>query len=320
MTFLITEWMPTGVDLLEAAGATVYDVTLWRDHARLFELLADCEALIVRNQTQVDAELLGRAPVLKVVGRLGIGLDNLDLNALRERNVTVVTGGNANAISVAEYTIAAMLALARRLTAADRSTKGGEWDRATFGAGVELYGKTLGLIGLGDIGARVAKRANAFGMRISAHDPLITPTHFAAAEFDVALMDLDDVLRGSDFVSLHVPLLPATANLINAARLALMKPTAMLINSSRGGIVDEDALAQALREKRLGGATLDVRAHEPPVKDDPLTQLDNVLLTPHIAGLTVEAQARVCTAVAEDVLRALRGERPNFAVHLTSSR
>lgn len=314
MPILITEWMPVGVDRLEAFGATTYDSALWRDRARLFDLLSECEALIVRNQTQVDAELLDHAPKLKVVGRLGVGLDNLDLNALRERGITVVTGGNANAVAVAEYTLAAMLALARKLPAADRSTKGGAWDRATFGAGVELYGKTLGLIGLGDIGARVAKRADAFGMRVIAHDPLITPTHFAAAEFGVTLMALDDVLRESDFVSLHVPLLPATANLINAERLARMKPTAILINTSRGGIVDEPALVQALGEGRLGGAALDVRAHEPPGEADPLAQFENVLLTPHVAGLTAESQARVCTAVAEDVLRVLRGEKPMFAV------
>jgi phosphoglycerate dehydrogenase-like enzyme len=206
-----------------------------------------------------------------------------------------------------------MIALARRLPAADRSTKGGAWDRAAFGSGAELYGKTLGLIGLGDIGARVTKRALAFGMRVIAHDPLITPMHFAAAELGVALMPLEDVLRTSDFVSLHLPLLPTTANLINAERLALMKPTAILINTSRGGIIDEAALADALRTGRLGGAALDVRAQEPPMGDDPLATLDNVLLTPHIAGLTVESQARVCTTVADDVLRVLRGERPLFS-------
>lgn len=314
MPILIPEWMPVGVDRLEAFGATTYDSALWRDRARLLDLLSDCEALIVRNQTQVDAELLDHAPKLKVVGRLGVGLDNLDLEALRARGITVVTGGNANAISVAEYTLAAMLTLARRLPAADHHTKGGGWDRAAFGAGFELHGKTLGLIGLGDIGARVARRALAFGMRVVAHDPLITPHHFAAAELGVMLTPLDDLLGESDFISLHVPLLTTTHHLINTERLARMKPTAMLINTSRGGIVDEAALIEALRAGRLGGAALDVREHEPPEQPDPLAQFENVLLTPHIAGLTAESQARVCRAVAEDVLRALRGERPLFAV------
>jgi len=310
---VITEWMPTGIERLHTAGEVIYEPALWRARERLFALLNDCQALIVRNQTRVDAELLTHAPALKVVGRLGVGLDNLDLPALRARDIVVVTGGQANSIAVAEYAIGAMIALARRLPAADRSTKGGAWDRAAFGSGAELYGKTLGLIGLGDIGARVAKRALAFGMRVIAHDPLITPMHFAAAELGVALMPLEDVLRTSDFVSLHLPLLPTTANLINAERLALMKPTAILINTSRGGIIDEAALADALRTGRLGGAALDVRAQEPPMGDDPLATLDNVLLTPHIAGLTAESQARVCTTVADDVLRVLRGEQPLFS-------
>ncbi len=312
--FLITEWMPVGVDRLAAAGVTLYDPELWRDRARLSAQLANCAALIVRNQTRVDAALLANAPQLRVVGRLGVGLDNLDLEALRARGITVVTGGNANAIAVAEYTLAAMLTLARRLPAADHHTKGGGWDRAAFGAGLELHGKTLGLIGLGDIGARVARRALAFGMRVVAHDPLITPHHFAAAELGVTLAPLDDLLGESDFISLHVPLLPTTRHLINAERLARMKPTAALINTSRGGIVDEAALLEALRAGRLGGAALDVRAHEPPEQPDPLAQFENVLLTPHIAGLTAESQARVCQAVAEDVLRVLRSERPLFAV------
>jgi D-3-phosphoglycerate dehydrogenase len=311
---LITEWMPHAVELLRAVGETTYDPTLWKEAPRLRERLAQCQALVVRNQTQVSADLLAHAPALKVVGRLGVGLDNLDLESLRSRGVTVVTGGSANAISVAEYALAAMLALSRKLTAADHNTKQGQWDRATFGAGGELFGKTLGLIGLGDIGARVAKRAEAFGMRLIAHDPLITPNHFAGAELGIALLPLADVLRESDVVSLHVPLLPATKHLLNAERLAQMKPSAILINTSRGGIVDEAALADALRNGALGGAALDVREQEPPGPADPLAHCDNVLLTPHIAGLTAESQQRVCTAVAQDVVRVLRGERPLFAV------
>jgi D-3-phosphoglycerate dehydrogenase len=314
MKYLITEWMPNGIELLREHGDVVYDTTLWNDRPRLFDALSDCDALIVRNQTQVDAKLLGASPRLKVVGRLGVGLDNLDLNALRERNVIVVTGGNANAVSVAEYAMAAMMVLSRKLVAADASTKSGMWARATFGAGAELFGKTLGLIGLGDIGARVAKRAVAFGMKVIAHDPLITPTHFASAEFDVGLVSLDEVLRCSDFISLHVPLIPSTKHLIDHNRISQMKPTAILINSSRGGIVDEVALASALSEKRIGGAALDVREKEPPDSNDALARFENVLLTPHIGGLTVEAQARVCVSVAQDVLRVLRGEKPMFAV------
>lgn len=314
MTIVVTELIwPSGLALLERAGHVIYDQTLWTDRQRLLSLLAHCQALIVRNQTRVDAELVSGAPGLRVVGRLGVGLDNLDMRALRERGIAVVTGGNANAISVAEYAIGAMLALARSLPGADASTRAGGWDRQRF-TGTELYGKTLGLLGLGDVGARVARRASAFGMRLIAYDPALTPTHLAVAEFGVQLLDLDEVLRQSDFLSLHLPLLPSTRNLVNADRLALMKPTAYLINSSRGGVVDEMALASALASGRLAGAALDVRASEPPGAGDPLTSLQNVLLTPHIAGLTQEAQDRICTAVAGDVLRVLAGQKPVFGV------
>ena len=314
MRILISElnW-PRGISLLEAAGNVTYDKTIFKDRPRLLAALADVDALIVRNQTQVNSDLLGAAPKLKVVGRLGVGLDNLDLSALRERNVTVVTGGTANAISVAEYAMGAFLAMARRLVPADASTKAGGWDRAAF-TGFELYGKTLALVGLGDIGARVARRGAAFGMRVIAYDPLITAAHFNAAEHGVALLPLDQVLRQADFISLHVPLLPSTANLINAERLATMKPGAYLVNTSRGGIVDEAALAAALRAGKLAGAALDVRVNEPPGAGDPLAGAPNLLLTPHVAGITDEAQDRISVAVAEDVLRVLRGERPLFAV------
>lgn len=314
MRFVISElnW-PRGIALLEAAGSVVYDKTLWRDRERLVSALATADALIVRNQTRVDAALLAAAPVLKVVGRLGVGLDNLDLPALARRGVTVVTGGTANAIAVAEYAMGAFLTMARRFVGADASTRAGGWDRAAFTGG-ELYGKTLGLIGLGDIGARVARRGAAFGMHVIAHDPLITPTHFNAAELGVTLLPLDAVLHQADFLSLHVPLLPSTANLIDAARLACMKPTAYLVNTSRGGIVHEADLAAALRAGGLAGAALDVRVSEPPGRDDPLAGAPNLLLTPHIAGITDEAQDRISVAVAEDTLRVLRGERPLFAV------
>jgi D-3-phosphoglycerate dehydrogenase/(S)-sulfolactate dehydrogenase len=206
-----------------------------------------------------------------------------------------------------------MLTLARKLAGADASTKAGKWERAKF-TGFELFGKTLGLIGMGDIGARVAKRAVAFGMNIIAHDPLLTPTHFAPAEFGATLLPLEAVLQQADFVSIHVPLLPSTRNLLNAERLAMMKSSAIILNSSRGGIIDEVALTQALTDKRIGGAALDVRLNEPPGVDDPLAKFENVLLTPHVAGITEEAQDRICTAVAQDILRVLRGERGLFEV------
>lgn len=314
MQHIVTElcW-PSGVRLLSQSAPTLYDPSLHKDRERLLSHLGDCAALVVRNQTRVNRELLDRAPSLRVVGRLGVGLDNLDLPALRERGIVAVTGGNANAIAVAEYAIAAMLALARRIAPAHADTRAGGWDRVAF-TGTELYGKTLGLIGMGDIGARVARRAAAFGMDLVAYDPALTPSHFSPSEFGARLLSLEDVLRVSDYVSLHVPLLDGTRHLINAERLALMKHTARIVNSSRGGIIDEIALFEALREGRLAGAALDVREVEPPPAGDALAGLPNVLLTPHIGGLTDEAQDKICTAVAEDVLRVLRGERPLFGV------
>jgi D-3-phosphoglycerate dehydrogenase/(S)-sulfolactate dehydrogenase len=314
MRIVISELMwPHGVGLLQAAGPSIYDETLWQDRARLRTLLADCVALVVRNQTRVDAELVQVAPALRVVGRLGVGLDNLDMPALRSRGITVVTGGNANSLSVAECTMAMILALARGLVQANASTHAGAWERQRF-TGFEICGQTLGLLGLGDVGARVARRAGAFGMRLLAHDPVLTPSHMAVAEFGVTLVSLDTLFAQSDFVSLHLPLTASTRGLVSRERLALMKSSAFLINTSRGGVVDEDALAESLEARRLAGAALDVRDHEPPSSPDRLAALPNVLLTPHIAGLTHQSQDGICTSVAQDVLRVLAGQEPSFPI------
>lgn len=305
---------PPGPELLAASGReTVADPTLWRDPERLHDVLETAEALIVRNQTRVDAALLAAAPRLRVIGRLGVGLDNIDLPSARERGITVTAGRNANAIAVAEYVLAAMLHSARNLPAADASVRAGQWDRTSFG-GHELWGKTLGLIGAGEIGRRVARRARAFGMGVVAYDPLVGPYDDAPAEQGIALLPLADVLARADFVSLHVPLLPATRHLVNVATLSSMRPGAVLINTSRGAIVDEAALLQALDSGRPAFAVLDVREQEPPPPDDPLRQHPAVLLTPHIAGLTAEAQERTSRLVVGDVLRVLDGERAIGAV------
>ncbi len=312
---IVTEMLaPPGPELLAASGLqTIADETLWRDPVRLRELLPAAEALIVRNQTRVDAELLQAAPRLRVIGRLGVGLDNIDLQAARARGVVVTAGRNANAIAVAEYVLAAMLHAARGLSAADASVRAGQWDRTRFG-GRELWGSTLGLIGAGEIGRRVARRARAFGMRVIAHDPLVGPYDFAPAEQDIALLPFEEVLARADYVSLHVPLLPATRRLINAKTLAQMRPDAVLINTSRGAVVDEAALRDALDAGCPRFAVLDVREQEPPPSDDPLRSHRAVLLTPHIAGLTAEAQERTSQLVVGDVLRVLDGERAIGAV------
>jgi D-3-phosphoglycerate dehydrogenase len=312
---VVTEMLaPPGPDLLEAAGRPVkLDPTLWNDPMRLRSQLGEAQALIVRNQTRVTAELLEAAPKLRVIGRLGVGLDNIDLAAARARNITVTSARNANAIAVAEYVLAAMLHIARNLAAADDSVRVGMWDRVQFG-GTELWGRTLGLVGVGEIGRRVAKRAQSFGMTVLGYDPLVGPYDFAPAEQEITLLSLDELLARADVVSLHVPLVPETRYLINAERLAQMRQHAVLINTSRGGIIDEAALLDALASGHLYRAVLDVSEIEPLPAESPLRLCEAAILTPHVAGLTAEAQERTSRLVVGDVLRVLSGERAIGAV------
>jgi D-3-phosphoglycerate dehydrogenase len=307
---LVTEMLaPPGPALLAGSGQRIHsDPLLWNEPERLRALLPEAQALIVRNQTRVTAQLLEAAPNLRVIGRLGVGLDNIDLEAARARGIVVTAGRNANAIAVAEYVLAAMLHAARELAAADASVRAGGWDRVRFG-GTELWGRTLGLIGVGEIGRRVAARASAFGMHVIGYDPLLGPYDFAPQEQGIALVALDEVLAQSDVLSLHVPLLPVTRHLINADTLSRMQEHAILINTSRGGIIDEGALLSALNAGRPRLAVLDVREIEPPPAGDPLLACPAVLLTPHIAGLTVQAQERTSRLVVGDVLRVLAGEQ-----------
>lgn len=295
--------------LAEGGARYLYDPGLWQRRSALLPALAEAEALIVRNQTRVDRDLLAAAPNLRVVGRLGVGLDNLDLPALRERGITVCAARSANAISVAEYVLAGMMTAVRNLVAADASVRAGRWDRAGFTGG-ELYGKTLGIVGVGDIGLRLALRAGAMGMRVLGYDPLLPPFNLGADELRVQLCTLDELVAQSDFISLHVPLVPATRNLFDGPRLQAMKSDAWLINTARGGIVDETALAAALHAGRIGGAILDVFAQEPLLAEHPLRAAPNCILTPHVAGLTRESGHRVATMVARDVLLALAGAKP----------
>ena len=286
-----------------------YDPKLFGDRAALTKLLHDADALVVRNQTRVDGALVKNASKLKVVGRIGVGLDNLELPVLRERNITVTWAPGTNAVSVAEYVLGVMLTFSRAFTRVSAELHQGRWDRQAA-IGTELYGKTLGIVGLGDIGSRLAKRAGALGMRVLASDPVVHGSSFAVQEYGLELTPLETLLERADFVSLHAPLLPSTKNMIDAAALARMKPTAFLINTARGGLVDEAALADALRNGRLAGAALDVRVKEPPPENDPLQGLDNLILTPHIAGVTEESNRRASLHVAEDVRRVLAGQKP----------
>ncbi len=297
------------IALLEQRAEVVYDSRLHDNQEELAAALGGAAALIVRNKTFVGPGLLARAPELKVVGRVGVGLDNLDLAALREAGVVATWAPGTNAVSVAEYVIGAILEFARRFARVSASLHRGEWDRQ--GAiGNEIFGTTLGIVGLGDIGTRLAHRAQALGMRILATDPAIHDASLGVQEFGVARVELDELLQASDFVSLHAPLTDGTRDLMNAATLARMKPSAFLVNTARGGLVDEEALADALRNGRLAGAALDVRREEPPGEGDPLRALPNVILTPHVAGVTRESMRRASLHVARDVLRVLDGERP----------
>lgn len=261
-------------------------------------------ALVVRNRTRVDRELLDTLTRLRVVGRLGSGLDNLDTDALRERGIAVVSAPGAAAAAVAELVFAYLLSVARPLAQADADVRAGRWRREAM-AGFELYGKRLGVVGMGEVGQRVALRARAFGMRVMACDPGRPPNGVVFAELGTERADLDHLLAACRFVTLHVPLTPRTRGLIGAAALARMRPDAHLIVTCRGGVVDEAALADALRRRRLAGALLDVRESEPPPRPDPLADVPGLVRTPHIGGLTPEARLRVGHAVADGVLAAL---------------
>ena len=259
--------------------------------------IADAQALIVRSATKVTSDLLDKAPNLRCVGRAGVGVDNIDLEAATKRGIIVMSTPGGNAVSVAEHTFALMLSLARQVPRLDKAFHEGRWEKSSA-AGMELSGKTLGLIGLGRIGSEVALRAEAFDMRVLGYDPYISEA--AAKEFSVELVPLERLLAESDFVSLHTALSPATQNLINAESLAKMKKGAFVINAARGELIEEAALADALKSGHIGGAGLDVFAVEPP-KNSPLVGLPNVVGTPHIAGSTTEAQEEVGTQVAVQV-------------------
>lgn len=289
---LISEAVNADLDPL--VGLTVDEQDgIWRDRAALLEAVAGAAGLVVRNQTRVDAELIAAAPMLRVVGRLGAGLDNLDLLALRERGIGVVHGAGINARAVAEYVIGAALDLSRRLSQSDREVRDGKWFRHV---GRELSGRTLGVIGLGATGAETARLGMALGMTVLGYDPVLEPP------IGVSPAGIEAIVARADVLTVHVPLLDVTRGLIGAAELRALPEGAIVVNASRGGVIDEDALLEALREGRLGGAALDVREVEPPPADDPFRDRDDVLLTAHVAGLTAESQV----AIAEHVLAGVR--------------
>jgi D-3-phosphoglycerate dehydrogenase len=291
----------SGLDLLShTPEIEVIDVA--GKPAELDKAIAGAHALIVRSETRVTSALMARAPNLRVVARAGTGVDTIDVPAATRRGIAVMNTPGANTVSAGEHALGLLLALVRRISDAAAAMKRGEWDRKRF-EGTELRGKTIGIIGLGRIGAHVAQLARAFGMQVVGHDPYLPPER--ATELHVRLLTVEQLLRAADVVSLHVALTDQTHHLIDADRLKLMKPTAVLINTARGELVDENALAEAVKEKRIGGAAIDVFATEPLPAESPLRGLDRVILTPHLAASTAEAQERVATEICVAVREAL---------------
>jgi (S)-sulfolactate dehydrogenase len=307
---VVTEFFdPEPLETLKRAYSVHVDTALWGKVGELEALMSDARGIIVRNRTQVTAALIAKAPKLQVVGRLGVGLDNIDLPACAARNITVCPAIGANAVSVAEFVIGSALMLARSAAYfGSAALVGGKWPREAAGNGWEITGKRLGIIGYGNIGQTVAGRARAMGMTVAAFDDYMPAS--SPAWKDATRLGLDDLLATSDVVSLHCPLTPETKNMLDATRLARMKKGALLINAARGGVVVEADLAAALKSGHLGGAAMDVFDIEPidAASGAVFAGVPNVILTPHVAGVTRESNARISSVTVENVMRVLGGQ------------
>ncbi len=301
-----------GLELLHNDPAVRVDVAKKMPRAELLERIPEYHALIVRSETRVDAEVIAHGSKLRVIGRAGIGVDTIDVEAATHRGIIVMNTPQANTTATCEHTLAMMLALARNIPQADASLRRGEWTRSKF-MGVQLQGKTLGVIGLGRIGTQVAKRAQCFGMEVIAYDPYVSEE--AARANKVLLVSLDELLAQSDFVTLHSSLTQGSRGLLDAAAIAKMKPGARVINVARGALVDSQALYEALASGKLAGAALDVFEEEPLPPDSPLLKLPNIVLTPHLGASTAEAQRDVSIQIAEQVLDALHERDVRNAVN-----
>lgn len=305
------EISPSGIESL-ARVAEVVDMS-GRSRDDLVSALVDADALVVRSATMVDETLLAAGPLLRVVGRAGIGVDNIDLVAATRRGVMVVNAPQANVVSAAEHTMALLLAEARNINRGDTSLREGRWERSRL-QGVELHGKTLGIVGLGRIGTLVARRADAFGMDMIAHDPYISAE--SARRLGVEIVSFDELLTRADFITIHLPKTDETTGLIGAEAFSRMKDGVRIVNASRGGIIDEDALVEAVREGKVAGAGLDVFSHEPLTADSPLLTEPRIVLSPHLGASTSEAQDKAGLDVAAAVVAALSGELVASAVNV----
>ncbi|NLG85965.1 MAG: phosphoglycerate dehydrogenase [Firmicutes bacterium] len=302
---------PEAAQILEQEGHEVRTEAGKLDTPDLIAACAGCQGLIVRSATKVTAEFMAARPELSVVGRAGVGVDNIDIDAASEHGILVVNAPTGNTIAAAEHTLALMFALARHIPQAMDTLCQGRWERKRF-LGVELAGKTLGVLGLGRVGSAVAQRAEALGMRVLAYDPYISPEQVAVP--NIKLTSFNDVVRQADFITLHLPLTDETRGIISKQALAQMKPGVRLINAARGALVDEAALADALKSGQVAGAALDVFAEEP-CTNSPLLGLDNVVMTPHLGASTKEAQVHVAVEVAKQVADALAGRRPKHCLN-----
>ncbi|UCC53695.1 MAG: phosphoglycerate dehydrogenase [Anaerolineaceae bacterium] len=304
-----------GLEMLAKAADAEYDMKTGLSKEELVGIMPSYDGLIVRSGTQVDADVLATGTKLKVVGRAGIGVDNIDVAAATKQNIVVMNTPGSNSVATAEQTMALMLAVSRHTVPAHNSLVAGEWSRAQF-AGVELNDKVLGIVGFGRIGRLVAERAKAFGMTVLAHDPYVKAED--AARVGVSLVDLDRVFSQADYLTLHTAVTPETTTMINYPSIKKMKKGVIIINVARGKLIDEAALAEALQEGHVKAAALDVYVSEPPAADNPLIGLPHVLHTPHLGASTVEAQRNVATQIVSQVLDCLRGLETRNAVNKLS--
>jgi len=303
----------TGVDQLRSAAGITVDERPTIGVDELMEIIDGYDALIVRSKTKVTAELINRAVNLRVVGRAGTGVDNIDVSAATQRGIVVMNAAAGNTVTTAEHTMAMLLSLARQIPQATASTRTGNWEKTRF-VGVELMGKTLGIIGLGRIGAAVAARARAFAMGVLAYDPYFTQE--AARELGIEMIGLNDLIARADFITLHTPLTDETRYLIDAAAIEKMKMGVRLINCARGGLIDERALVDGIVSGKVAGAALDVFEQEPTSPDNPLLSLEQVITTPHLGASTAEAQLGVATMIAEQVIDYLKHGTVRGAVNM----
>jgi D-3-phosphoglycerate dehydrogenase/(S)-sulfolactate dehydrogenase len=317
MRILISDDLsPESKTILERIPGAQVDFKPGLEAEQLREMIGGYEALAVRSATKVTAEVIAAATKLRVIGRAGTGVDNIDLGAATRKGVVVMNAPGGNSVSVAEHTLALLLCLARTLGEASNSVRAGKWEKKRFSSGRELQGKTLGVVGTGNIGALVVQRAKAFGLKVLAYDPFLS--HEAATKMGVELVSLPEIFVRSDAITLHVPLTEQTRNMVGKAELQAMKQGALLVNCARGGLVDEKALAEALQKKHLGGAALDVFEAEPPPQDHPLFGCENFIGTPHLAGSTEDAQEKVAVIVCESMVEFLTTGTIRNAVNVPS--